>query len=215
MFRNLLRPDSPLMITMTQITDCIFLSLFWLLCCFPVVTIGASTAALYDAVYHGFRKGEKHPWQRFFSTFKGSWHAGILPTAVWLVVFFTGCRLLIQLWNAAVYGEVSFMVFSGAAFLGVLVLGILSLLFPMLSRFDNPAGLLLKNTLLLGLINLPRTLGLGMLNAAVLLLCIRYIFPLFFLPALGALISTLFIEPVFRPYMPKEPEQPALEDAAE
>ena len=27
MFRNLLRPDSPLMITMTQITDCIFLSL--------------------------------------------------------------------------------------------------------------------------------------------------------------------------------------------
>ena len=107
------------------------------------------------------------------------------------------------------------MVFSGAAFLGVLVLGILSLLFPMLSRFDNPAGLLLKNTLLLGLINLPRTLGLGMLNAALMLLCIRYIFPLFFLPALGALISTLFIEPVFRPYMPKEPEQPALEDAAD
>ena len=40
MFRNLFKPDSPLMITMSRITDCIFLSLFWLLCCIPVVTVG-------------------------------------------------------------------------------------------------------------------------------------------------------------------------------
>ena len=62
MFRNLLRPDSPLMITMNNITDCIFLSLFWILGCFPVVTLGASFAALYDASYRGMRKGEKHSW---------------------------------------------------------------------------------------------------------------------------------------------------------
>ena len=49
MFRNLLRPDSPLMITMNQITDCIFLSLFWLVGCIPVVTAGASFAALYES----------------------------------------------------------------------------------------------------------------------------------------------------------------------
>ena len=49
MFRNLFSPDSQLMITMTRITDFIFLSLFWLLCSFPVVTMGASFAALYDA----------------------------------------------------------------------------------------------------------------------------------------------------------------------
>ena len=70
MFRNLFNPDSHLMVTMTQITDCIFLSLFWLLCSMPVVTLGASTAALYDAVYHGYRKGDKHPWTRFFRTLK-------------------------------------------------------------------------------------------------------------------------------------------------
>ena len=56
MFRNLLKPDSPLMITMSRITDYIFLSCFWLLCCIPVVTIGTSTAALYDASYRAFRK---------------------------------------------------------------------------------------------------------------------------------------------------------------
>ena len=87
MFRNLFRPDSALMITMNQITDCIFLSLFWLLGCFPVVTMGASFAALYDATYRGFRCGEKHPWHRFLKVFKENWKAGIVPTIVFLGSF--------------------------------------------------------------------------------------------------------------------------------
>ena len=204
MFRNLLKPDSPLMITMTQITDCIFLSLFWLVGCIPVVTIGASFAALYDSVYHGFRRGDKHCWQRFLATFKANWKAGIAPTVVFLILAALLVKGLIAVWNAAVYGQISFAVFSGVAFVGVLVLGILSVLFPMLSRFENSFSQLLKNTLFLSMANLPQTIVLGMLNAVCALLCIRYIFPLFFLPALTALISTLLIEPMFKPFMPAE-----------
>ena len=84
MFKNLLKPDNALMITMTWITDCIFLSLFWLLGCFPVITAGVSTAALYDAVYHTFRKGEKHSWQRFLHTFRQNWKSAIVPTIVFI-----------------------------------------------------------------------------------------------------------------------------------
>ena len=204
MFRNLFNPESGLMITMTQITDCIFLSLFFLLGCFPVVTIGASSAALYDAVFRGYRKGDKHPWQRFLQVFRRNWKAGILPTAVYLVLFALLAKGLIAVWNAAVYGEISWMVFSAAAFAGVLILGILSVLFPMLSRFENSFGALMKNTVFLAMANLPRTLVLGILNAAAFLLCLRYIFPLFFLPALAALLSTLLLEPMFKPYMPSE-----------
>ena len=93
------------------------------------------------------------------------------------------------------------MLFSAGALVGVLVLGILSVLFPMLSRFDNPLGALLKNTVFLALANLPRTLALGMLNAAAVFLCAQYVFPVFFLPALAALLGTLFLEPMFRPYL--------------
>lgn len=201
MFRNLLKPDSPLMITMNQITDCIFLSLFWLLGCFPVVTVGAAFAALYDSVYHGFRRGDRHPWQRFFNTFKENWAGGIVPTVLFLAALAALGKSLIAVWNAAVYGQVSFAVFSGAAFVGVLLVGVLSVLFPMLSRFENPLPVLLKNTVLLAMANLPRTLVLGMVNVLTAFLCIRYIFPLFFLPALAALIGTLLIEPMFRPYL--------------
>lgn len=207
MFRKFLNPDNALMITMTQITDCIFLSIFWLLGCIPVVTIGTSFAALYDATYRGFRRGEKHCWGRFLQVYRDNWKAGILPTVVFLAAAAALTKVLVGLWNTAVMGKLSWMVFSGAAFVGVLVVGILSVLFPMLSRFDNPFPVLLKNTVFLSLANLPRTLALGLLNAVAVMLCAVYVMPLFFLPSLAALIGSLFIEPMFKPFMPEEDEK--------
>lgn len=204
MFRKFLNPDNALMITMTQITDCIFLSMFWLLGCLPVVTVGASFAALYDASYRGFWQGEKHCWGRFWQVYRENWKAGILPTAVFLAVLTLVIKALVALWNAAVAGGISWMLFSGLAFVGVLVLGMVSVLFPMLSRFENSFPGLLKNTVFLAMANLPRTLALGILNAASGLACAFFVLPLFFLPALAALIGSVLIEPMFRPYMPSE-----------
>ena len=206
MFRNILRPDSPLMITMTQITDCIFLSIFWLLGCIPVLTAGVSAAALYDAVYHGFRKGEKHSWQRFFHAYKQNLKSGLLPGVIFLLAAALLTRLGILVWNQAVYGNISWGVFAAAAFFLLVLLGLGSILFPLLSRFETGMAQLFSNAVRLGLANLPLTLGLALVNAAVIFLCVQYIAPLFFLPALGALLSTLFIEPMLRPYMPKEDE---------
>ena len=209
MLQKLFNPDNALMVTMAQITDCIFLSLFWLLGCFPVITAGASTAALYDAVYHGFRKKDKHSWQRFLSTFKENLKGSILPCLIILVILGITGYGLIQLWNGAVMGTLSWALFAGGAFAGVLVLGILSVLFPMLSRFENSFGALMRNTLFIALANLPRTLVLGILNALTIFLCARFVIPLFFLPALAALIATLFIEPMFKPYMNTDDENAA------
>lgn len=208
MSRSIFHPDSALMITLGQITDCIFLSLFWILGCFPVVTIGASFAALYDAAFRGFRKNEKNTWQRFIFVFKENWKSGIAPTVVFLAALGLLVRLAVGLWNGAVYGQISWGLFAAGAFVCVVLLGMLSILFPMLSRFENPLGAQIKNTLLIALANMPGTIALGLINAVTALLCVRYVLPLFFLPALAALIGSLFIEPMFRPYMPKE------EDAA-
>lgn len=213
MFKSLFRPDGPLAIVMTQITDCIFLSLFFLMGCVPVVTIGASFAALYDSVFRTFRDGEKHSWQRFFHTFRQNWKSGIVPTVVFLVCLAALGHGLIQSWNGAVYERFSWAAFAGVALVAVVLAGVLSILFPMLSRFENSLGALLKNTLFLGLGNLPRTLILGMLNGATAFLCLRYIFPLFFAPALAAFLGSYLIEPIFKPYLPKEEE--ILEEAAE
>ena len=204
MFKNLLNPNNSLMITMSWITDCIFLSLFWLLGCFPVVTVGASFAALYDAAFRGYRRGDKNSWQRFIRVYRDNWKQSILPTVAFLIAVYLLAKALIGLWNSAVAGSLGWMAFSGLAFVGVVILGILSILFPMLSRFENSLAGLLKNSVLLALANLPRTVALGVLNAVTVLLCARFVVPLFFLPALAALIGSLFIEPMFKPYMPNE-----------
>ena len=204
MFKNFLNPNNSLMITMTWITDCIFLSLFWILGCFSVVTAGASFAALYDATFRAFRRGDKNNWQRFAKVYRDNWKASILPTVVFLGAVWMLGKAMIGLWNSAAVGNLSMLVFSGGAFVGVLILGMLSLLFPVLSRFENSFAGLLKNTVLIGLANLPRTIGLGIVNAVTVFLCIRFVVPLFFLPALAALIGSLFIEPMFKPYMPEE-----------
>lgn len=201
MFRNLLNPENGLMITMSWITDCIILSLLWVLGCFPIVTIGASSAALYDATFRALRRGDKHSLSRFWQTFRQNWKCGILPTLIFLAAFYVLGKGMIAAWNAAVLGTIGWAFFSGVAFLGVVAVGILSVMFPMLSRFENSLGALVKNTVLLALANLPRTLCLGLINTCVILLCTLYIVPLFFLPSPAALLGSLFLEPMFAPYM--------------
>ena len=201
MFRNFLNPDNALMVTMSQITDCILLSLMWLLGCFPLVTVGVSGAALYDSVRQCLRGTERNPLSRFLKSFRRDLKTGLIPGLLYLAALWLGVRAMISLWNSAVAGSCSWLVFAGCAFVAAMMLGILSVLFPLLSRFENPLGALLQNTVMLALANMPRTVALGVLNAVSGWLCVRFIFPLFFLPALACLISTYLLEPMFKPYL--------------
>ena len=205
MFHNLFNPDSGLMITLSQITDAIFLSLFFLLGCIPLVTVGSSAAALYDAGFRAFRKGEKHSWSRFFQSFRRNLVPGILPSLVYLAVLFVTVKGGVARWNYVAAGG-SWVLLSLGLVLGAAIVGILSVLFPMLSRFENSTGALLKNTLFLSLANLPKTLVLGIINGGSLILCAQFIVPVFLLPALSVLLSSFFLEPMFKPYMGEEEE---------
>ena len=151
-----------------------------------------------------FRQKERHSWSRFSEVFRTNWKAGIIPSILFLLCFAALLKGMIALWNGAVAGTVSWLLFSGAAFIAVVIVGILSVLFPMLSRFENSLGALLKNTVMLSLSHLPRAIALGVINSVSLFLCVRLVVPLFFLPGLAALISSLFIEPMFKPYMGEE-----------
>lgn len=207
MRNRLFNPDNGLMITFGQITDCIFLSIFFLLGCIPVLTSGASVAALYDASFRAFRQGEKNSWKRFFHVYKGNWKAGILPTALFLPLLWLWLKGAVGLWNRVALGEMGWMLFSALGLLMVLVLGALSVIFPMLSRFENSFLGLIKNSLLLSLANLPRTLLLGIINAVSIYFILRFVVPLFFLPSLGALLGSFLIEPMFKPFLPQDADE--------
>lgn len=209
MFQKLFNPDHPLMITLSQIGDCVFLSMFWLLGSIPLVTVGAASAALYDAGFRAFRQGEKQSWQRFFQVYRRELKGGILPSLVFWGVLAAGTFGLNTLWNSTTAGGLFWVTVPAGVLAGALVAGMLSVLFPMLSRFENSFPDLLKNTMLLSLAKLPRTLALGAMNILCFFLCLRFVFPVFFVPALGALVGSFLIEPMFRPYMDSPDESAA------
>ena len=77
-------PDSKFMIVCTRLVELTKINLLWLLCCFPLITLGASGAALYDSVRHCFRGSERNPISRFFQSFRRDFKASLVPTVLYL-----------------------------------------------------------------------------------------------------------------------------------
>jgi hypothetical protein len=111
--------------------------------------------------------------------------------------------VLIHLWNSAVANG-AWAAFGLAAVISVLMMGIFNLLFAMLSRFENSLGQLLGNTVRLALARLPRTVALGIISTLAVAACAWLIIPVFILPALAALLSSVFAEPILKPYLPED-----------
>ena len=68
--RRLFDIDSKFMRGLIHIADCICLSVLWLVFSIPIVTMGASSAALYAAVYKYIRRDEGYLWRTFWEAFK-------------------------------------------------------------------------------------------------------------------------------------------------
>ncbi len=71
------------MTALTSIGDCICLSVLWIAFSLPVVTVGASTTALYAAAYHAVRKKDSALWRCFWGAFRDNLKRS---TLLWLVV---------------------------------------------------------------------------------------------------------------------------------
>jgi uncharacterized membrane protein YesL len=82
--------ENPVMHLIIKIFDCMCLSILWLVCCMPVVTAGAATAALYATVYRYIRKEEGHLLRTFLGAIRENWKRA---TLVWLVVLAVGVLL--------------------------------------------------------------------------------------------------------------------------
>ena len=104
------------------IGDIFILSLLWVLCSFPLFTLGAATTALYDAAVHVLRYGEKDTLGRFFRTFRAEFKAATLSTLLWAAVLAL-CYLALRLYgNHAAVNQLSTVItVAGLVVLSVLV----------------------------------------------------------------------------------------------
>lgn len=132
----------------TQIIDCAALSLLWIVFSLPVITIGASTTALYHAVDKVIRREDGSIWKEFWRVFRRDFKRA---TALWILMLLI-CSILVANFYAAFareWADGSLQAFMqiAAVFLIALFAIWLQYWFPYLARFDDPVKRILKNTL--------------------------------------------------------------------
>ena len=187
--------------------DLFLLSVFWLFCSIPVVTIGPSTAALYNTVTRCIRGNERNSWVMFFRTFRDNLKVGVLTTlvilpAAVLLVFLQGL-----LYQTAVVGQAGYVLYVAYQIFLLLPLGALCYVFPVLSRFTFRTGGLLLNCSKLAMAHLPSTVGMGLLLALSIWICSYIPVLAAVLPAVLALFHSLPLERIFRPYIQAQREE--------
>lgn len=203
--KSFFNPDNFIFRWSTKIFDVIVLSLFWVVCSLPLVTIGASTAALYYSAVKCIRFGQEGTYKNFFDSFRENLKTGAGFTLVFLVlavgmyVLYIAMVSTLPLEEGAtvlvVWGFLLFCVFLLSVFLCGTIL---------LSRFGYDLSKLLGDSFRITFGHLARVYGAGLIVTAFMLLTIKFFFyqVWFLTPCLSVLLISKLMEPVLRKYTP-------------
>lgn len=196
---------------MNRIADSICLSILWLVSSLPVITIGASTTALYYSMNKCVRRSEGSLWRTYWHGFRANFRQA---TCMWLILLPLFGILVASCYCAWLMGA-SGMLPNAIFYILLVALALFfawgSFLFPYLARFQNSIRMVFKNCLGIALLNFPKAL---LHPVYFLISCLSIVvFPLMILcaPGIYMVLSCYTLEPVFKKYMSEEDR--AREDA--
>ena len=210
---SFLSPDSKFMVFVSRFADLIVLNLLFVFTSLPVFTVGAGCAALYTLSVRMLRSREAGIAKAYFRAFRDNFRQG---TSLWLLFLFFFLPGL--LYFDALYHMESMLRYLFALCLLILVLAVFlaAYAFPWISQFRNPTGEVLRNSLILSLTNLPRTVCVCAVNLLPwILLAVKpdfflkisfLLFALYFSAA--AYVNTALLWKIFKPYYPEDMENP-------
>ncbi len=197
--------DSPVMRFLGKVADLMILNLVTLVCCIPIVTIGASLTAMHYVLLKMVRDQESYIVRSFFKSFKANFKQA---TVIWLmillvlVIFAVDLRII----NSSADFPQILKVMLYALFMVTYM--VLCYVFPVLSRFDNTVIKTLKNALFMAILSFPKTV----LMMVVYLLPLAALYfviaaaPLVFLfgISLPAYVSAMLYNGTFKRFEPEE-----------
>ena len=201
---NLLNPDNKIMNGINRAIDAAIIGTLWFICCIPVITVGASSTAFYYAYNKAIRQKRGYAWKEFFSAFKSNFKQS---TIIWLIMMvlylITGldCIILTALEEPSTYTKVLFMIIV-AIMIAITVWTLY--VFPYLARFANTTKVMLKNSALIALANLPWSILLLILFGISAFIFLLLPMATFIVPAVYMWIANKIMERIFRKYMTEE-----------
>lgn len=201
---NFFNIDNGFFTALSKFVDIIIISLIWMVCCIPVVTIGPATTSLYYAVVKVIRRERGYLVREFFHSFrlnlKNGIISGVLLTLLAIVLIFD------RRFASTLTGTQAFVMMSIFNAMIFLLVCVTIYIFPLLSRFSMGVKQLFKTSLFMAMRHLPTTILLVIITAVFVLG--TYIMPIIILisPALCILLISFLLERVFKKYMPEKSE---------
>lgn len=191
--------DSPFMRFLSRMGDMIILNIVMMVCCIPIITVGAACTAMHYVLLKMVRGEEGYLLKGFFKSFVQNFKQA---TLIWLImllilVIFAGDWLAFR----ASAGTFPKVLVIGVIAIGIILLMVSVYVFPLLARFDNSIKGTIRNAALLAVGNLPKTLLMIIIYAIPAALALFSVYFHFFilmfgisLPAYGAarLYSNIF-----------------------
>ena len=181
-----------------------YASALWFLFSLPVVTIGASTTALYYTIYKVVRNETGKVFEEFLRSFKSNFKQSTIVYAVFAAIVSVG---LVDCFVLNMYLENGMLFKVSICIVLLLVIGTAmaaGYAFPYIARFENTTKLILINTIYILITHFIKSIGLLFIFvAAFLLVLINPVF-LAFSPGLYMFCASYIIEPIFRKYMTAE-----------
>lgn len=189
--------DNPLMRFLNKIAICAYLNILWLIFSLPVITIGASTTALYYVSLKLVKDEEGNIFPSFYKAFRENFKTA---TICWMIYLFFGIILGIDaliLTRMGLESTLWIVVTAVFIFVSILYTMIGMYLFPLIARFDNTFLLHIKNSFILSVRFLFATLLMIVIHIASLF--ILYLFPPFFIICTGltALLCSFLLVGIF------------------
>lgn len=194
---NLLNPDNRVMIFITKVADSVFLNLLWFIFSIPIVTAGAATTALFDVSIKMVRDEEGNIFHNFWQSFKSNLKSTM---KTWLILLAAGAVFAVDgYFFFHMHNEGAFWTILTAIYLVALAayLIIMMYVFPLMARFDNTPGAMIRNALMVGMRFLVCTALQAGIYFLMLLVAVRFFTPiLMFGEGLCALLCSYVVNGV-------------------
>lgn len=204
--------DAPVIQWLGKVGQMMLSSVTWLICCLPIFTIGASTAALYRMMFN-LKEDKSCALKEFFRAFRENFKKA---TILWLLLLVCAAVLLGLYW--LVIGlesdllRMAAMVIFCILFLVVYIAGLY--VFPLTAYFENTVGGTIRNAIGMGLGNLRQSIiacAVTFVPLVVLIVSMQIFIQMLFLwvvLAPGAITYGVVcaLTPVFRRYVPGSEE---------
>lgn len=207
---RIFNPDNIVFSSLSKLVDIVALSILWAVFSIPIITIGASTSALYYTMTKTIRHSRGYVFRSFWGSFKASFKQA---TPIWI-----GYALVMTLMyfdasiSAYFITNTMFRTISVGFFFAIMLIGTfwIQFVFPYIARFSIGWKLVCKNSAALAVKHFPFTILLMILEALVIFVALVFPIGLLFMPSLWAWLSSLILERIFVKYM--SPEDKQMED---